>query len=220
MGFLKDWAKSAKDCTHAAALHLTEKNRLAALANRLRMVIRCEEKAAEKEYLALGRYYYNALRDRENPVAEPHCARIDEIQARRDSALEDLERVIQINKAASIGVIGGADGPTAIFVTRRKKPGTLFHFNKGPIEVTVTRDEDIPYDPEDENSEEIDLSDVKQFEQDPLSEEGLAKAGQEAQPAADHKIQPAADHKIQPAADHKIQPAAELDENDDLPFEG
>ena len=216
MGFLKDWAKSAKDCTHAAALHLTEKNRLAALANRLRMVIRCEEKAAEKEYLALGRYYYNALRDRENPVAEPHCARIDEIQARRDSALEDLERVIQqeqeINKAASIGVIGGADGPTAIFVTRRKKPGTLFHFSKGPIEVTVTRDEDIPYDPEDENSEEIDLSDVKQFEQDPLSEEGLAKAGQEAQPAADHKIQP--------AADHKIQPAAELDENDDLPFEG
>ena len=38
--------------------------------NRLRTVIRCEEKAEERAYLALGRYYYHNLRDAENTVTD------------------------------------------------------------------------------------------------------------------------------------------------------
>ena len=54
----------------------------AAYLNRIRTVIKCEEQAAEKEYLALGRYYYNNLRDPSNAVTEPHCAELEAIEAR------------------------------------------------------------------------------------------------------------------------------------------
>jgi len=116
MGAWKDVSKAVRFKTRATAYYLKEKNRRAAVMNRLRAVIRCEEKAAEKEYLALGRYYYNALRDPDNPLAESHCARIDQINARRDSALESLEQASQ-EEAASIGFIGGSDGPTAVYKT-------------------------------------------------------------------------------------------------------
>lgn len=191
----KHIGKSAQDLARLTAQRLKEKNRLAAAANRLRTVIRCKEKAAETEYLALGRYYYNALRNPDNPIAEAHCARIDQIQAQQDSALKSLEQVVREreNLAGSIGVIGGADGPTAIFTTSRPKPGALFHFHKGPVEITVAEEEDSPFEPEDAASEEIDLSDVECFDHDPMPE-----TGEPSQPGT--------------------QPA-ELDENDSLPFE-
>lgn len=87
MSFLKDIGKAVTD----AASYVTEKNRKAAHINRIRTVIQCEEKAANKQYLALGRYYYNNLRDKSNPVTEPHCAEIEAIEARLDRALNELE---------------------------------------------------------------------------------------------------------------------------------
>lgn len=71
---------------------LGEKNRKSAYLNRIRTVIQCEEKAAEKEYLALGRYYYNNLRDPNNSVTEGHCAQLEAIEARLDKALNQLEK--------------------------------------------------------------------------------------------------------------------------------
>ena len=59
--------------------------------NRLRTVIRCEEKAEERAYLALGRYYYHNLRDAENTVTEPYCIDIEAAQKRIDAAVEKLE---------------------------------------------------------------------------------------------------------------------------------
>ncbi|WP_322173389.1 hypothetical protein [Acutalibacter caecimuris] len=193
----KKIGKTAQTRAQRAAHRLKEKNRRIAAANRLRTVIRCQERAAEKEYLALGRYYYNALRNPDNPIAEAHCAHIDQIQALRDSALESLEQTMwehnDAKEASSIAVISGADRPTPALVTKLAKPGTLFHFNKGPIEITVTKDEDAPFDPEDENSEEVDLSDVASFDHDPMPETTEVPL---------------------PAT----RPA-ELDENDSLPFE-
>ena len=75
MNFLKNIGKAVEN----AANYVGEKNRRAAALNRIRGVIRCEEKAAEKEYLALGRYYYNNLRDKDNPVTEPHCVELESI---------------------------------------------------------------------------------------------------------------------------------------------
>ncbi len=212
MGAWKDVSKAVRFKTRATAYYLKEKNRRAAVMNRLRAVIRCEEKAAEKEYLALGRYYYNALRDPDNPLAESHCARIDQINARRDSALESLEQASQ-EEAASIGFIGGSDGPTAVYKT--------FRFHKGRTEITVTPDE--------EDAEEVDLSDVECFDYDPTlpqdgppAQDAASPAGQgvsqgeSVAPPTEHEIQPA-EHEIRPA-EHEIRPA-ELDENDGLPFE-
>ena len=74
-----------------AAAALGHKHKKTAVLNRIRTVIRCEERAAQKDYLALGRYYYHALRDKENLVTEPHCAQLDEIEARLEKALELMQ---------------------------------------------------------------------------------------------------------------------------------
>lgn len=105
-----------------------EKSRRAAYLNRIRAVIRCEEKAAEKQYLALGRYYYHNLRDKNNPVTEAHCAELDEIETRLESALTQLDLFYQMDQAqkgeaGAIGVIRGGDGPTAVFVTETVEDG-------------------------------------------------------------------------------------------------
>lgn len=94
MDFLKNITsvfKSAGGAVQSAVGVVAEKNRKAALMNRLRTVIRCEEKAAERAYLALGRYYYHNLRDASNTVTEPHCIDIEAAEQRIDAAVEKLE---------------------------------------------------------------------------------------------------------------------------------
>lgn len=88
MEFLKTVGRAVEN----AAIYLGEKNRRAAALNRIRAVIRCEEKAAQKEYLALGRYYYNNLRDKNNAVTESHCAQLEEIDKRLNAAVAQLEK--------------------------------------------------------------------------------------------------------------------------------
>lgn len=88
MEFLKNIGKAVGE----AANYLGEKNRRAARLSRIRTVIRCQEKAAEKEYLALGRYYYHNLRDKGNAVTEPHCDALDQIEEKLDNALDQLEK--------------------------------------------------------------------------------------------------------------------------------
>ena len=70
---------------------VAEKNRKTALANRLRTVIRCEEKAAERAYLALGRYYYHNLRNTANAETETHCIDIEAAEKRIEEAMLKLE---------------------------------------------------------------------------------------------------------------------------------
>lgn len=82
-----------------AAGYVEEKNRKAAALNRIRTVIRCEEQAAEKQYLALGRYYYSNLRDKNNSVTEAHCAELEAIEARLDAALLQLENFYSAEEA-------------------------------------------------------------------------------------------------------------------------
>lgn len=93
MKFLKNITaifQNAGGAVQGAVEVVAEKNRKAALQNRLRTVIRCEEKAAERAYLALGRYYYHNLRDAENTVTEPHCVDIEASERRIDAAVERL----------------------------------------------------------------------------------------------------------------------------------
>ena len=153
---MANWKKLGQSARRTAQ-NLKEKNRRAALANRLRLVVRCEDQAAEKEYLALGRYYYNALRNKDNAIAESHCARIDAIQQRRDKALSQLEQVVNA-QAEVVTLVSHVEGPTAVFVT-----GTI-------CSSKAAEEAEEEYNPEDENSEEIDLSDVESFDQDPMPE--------------------------------------------------
>lgn len=141
-----------------------EKSRRAAFLSRVRTVIRCEENAAQKQYLALGRYYYHNLRDRDNPVTEAHCAELDEIEARLESAISQLELIYQMEQAQKgevgiisgedgvIGVIDGEDGPTAVFVA---KDGTAEEitlddvqcYDADPTEAAdPTENDDLPFE--------------------------------------------------------------------------
>lgn len=217
----KDYANRVKNSADWLTAGIRQKNSRIARMNRLRTVIRCQEQAAEKEYLALGRYYYNALRDKDNQVAEEHCAKLDQIQAQLDSTLEALEQAAreQLDGSASIGIIGGKDGPTAIYIHDNaptevciqeksgKKEGTLFHFHGGPLEITVTRD--TVYHPEDEDSEEIDLSDVESFDHDPMAETAPS-------PTESETPYPESEAVSEP----ELGTGAEIDENGSLPFEG
>ncbi len=76
-----------------AVEHVVDKNRKAAQINRLKLVIRNEERVAEKAYAALGKYYYHHLRDASDAVTEPHCAAIDQASRRMDRAITRLEEL-------------------------------------------------------------------------------------------------------------------------------
>lgn len=89
----QDILDAAASAMSEAAGVLKEKNRRAARINRAKTVLRCEYQAAERELLALGRYYYETLRDPENPVAEGHCAELDEIARRVEETRACLESI-------------------------------------------------------------------------------------------------------------------------------
>lgn len=72
---------------------VVEKNRKSAQINRLKLVIRREERISEKAYIALGKYYYHNLRDEKDPVTEPHCAAVDQASRRMDRAITRLEEL-------------------------------------------------------------------------------------------------------------------------------
>lgn len=106
MEFFKNIGKAVGE----AASYLGEKNRRAAQLSRIRSVIRAQEKAAQTEYLALGRYYYHALRDKENAVTEPHCAALDRIENELDNALDQLNAIY------------GGDGPVEVVTLEGVEP--------------------------------------------------------------------------------------------------
>lgn len=88
---VKSAFKSAGGAVQNAVDVVAEKNRKSALINRLRTVIRCEEKAAERAYLALGRYYYHNMRDAANAETENYCVGIDAAEKRIEEAMLKLE---------------------------------------------------------------------------------------------------------------------------------
>lgn len=131
MKFFKNIGKAVGE----AVSFVGEKNRKAAYLNRIRSVIRCEERAAEKEYLALGRYYYNNLRDKDNPVTEAHCTELEAIEGRLDKALSQLEQFYQLDRE---------DGPTAVCALKEGEEITLDDVESFDHDPTAEPAEDIP----------------------------------------------------------------------------
>ena len=141
-----DFLKNITDAIKEAAGAVAEQNHRTAQVNRIRALIKLESKAAEQEYLALGRYYYNQLRDSENPVAESHCAVLDGIEERIAAAQNRLEQLF----------FTGED-PEEI--------GEIDEFAEDDL------DEEIePEDLAEEEKELIDLEDVESYDHDPMEE--------------------------------------------------
>lgn len=81
--------------------YVVEKNRKTALINRIKIVIRNEEKKADQAYIALGKYYFRNLRDSETEQTEKYCRIIDESSKRIDRAITKLEEIRDQEKESS-----------------------------------------------------------------------------------------------------------------------
>lgn len=71
--------------------YVVEKNRKIALINRVKLVIRNEEDNSQRAYIALGKYYFRNLRDKQNEETEHYCSAIENANKRRDRALLKLD---------------------------------------------------------------------------------------------------------------------------------
>lgn len=74
---------------------VVEKNRKAALINRIRIVIKNERENEARAYVALGKYYYEHLRDKENEETEHLCRAVDFSDGRIKKAFDKLDELTE-----------------------------------------------------------------------------------------------------------------------------
>lgn len=91
MKFLESLGNSIAKCLDA----VTERNHRASLINRLRIVIKNERETTARAYVALGKYYYDHLRDRDNEETERLCRDVDESTARMRRAFDKMNEIAE-----------------------------------------------------------------------------------------------------------------------------
>lgn len=82
---------------------VVEKNRKAALINRIRIVIKNERENEARAYVALGKYYYEHLRDAQNEETEHLCRAIDFSDKRMKKAFTKLDEITAPEGCADCG---------------------------------------------------------------------------------------------------------------------
>lgn len=86
-----DFFKNAADSVSKAVDYVMDRNRKAAIINRLNIVIRNERDNQNRAYIALGKYYCTRLRDPENEVTEPLCSQAETAGRRLQRAYAKLD---------------------------------------------------------------------------------------------------------------------------------
>lgn len=86
--------KNVADSVTKAVNFVVDKNRRAAVINRLKIVIRNEKETEARSYIELGRYYYENLRDASNEKTEPLCAAVDNADRRLKRAFRKLDEMM------------------------------------------------------------------------------------------------------------------------------
>ncbi|QAT51119.1 hypothetical protein EQM14_15825 [Caproiciproducens sp. NJN-50] len=77
-----------------AVNYVVDKNRRAAMINRLKIVIRNEKEIEARSYIELGRYYYENMRDASDERTEPLCAAVDNADRRLKRAFAKLDEMM------------------------------------------------------------------------------------------------------------------------------
>ena len=75
--------------------YVVDKNRKISLINRIKTIIRQEEKNANQAYIALGKYYFNHLRDPQNGETEFYCMEIEHANRRIGRAMMKLDELTE-----------------------------------------------------------------------------------------------------------------------------
>lgn len=73
--------------------YVVDKNRKAAMINRLRIVIKNERENTARAYVALGKYYMEHLRNPDDLQAEQLCKAVEESEARMKKAFNKLDQI-------------------------------------------------------------------------------------------------------------------------------
>lgn len=73
--------------------YVVEKNRKAALVNRIRIVIKNERENQNRAYVALGKYYFENLRDCGNEEIEHFCNAVEASELRMKKAFTKLDEL-------------------------------------------------------------------------------------------------------------------------------
>lgn len=90
--------KSVRGGVSGALDFAVAKNRKHALISKVKHVIAEEEHRANEAYIALGKYYYNNLRDAENNETEFYCAEVDNAERRMQRAEIKLDELTTTQK--------------------------------------------------------------------------------------------------------------------------
>ena len=83
--------KNLSDMVTSARKTISDKSRKNSAISRLKAIIKKEEANCESAYIALGKYYYHTLRDKNDIVAEPKCTILDNSRERIEKAAKKLE---------------------------------------------------------------------------------------------------------------------------------
>ena len=86
--------KNVADSVTKAVNFVVDKNRKAAIVNRLKIVIRNEKEMKARALMELGKYYYETMRDASNEHTEPLCAAVDNSNRRLKRAFMKLDEMM------------------------------------------------------------------------------------------------------------------------------
>ncbi|WP_411675760.1 hypothetical protein [Caproicibacter sp.] len=86
--------KNVTDSVTKAVNFVVDKNRRAAIINRLKIVIRNEKEIQARSYIELGKYYYDNMRDSTNERTEPLCVAVDNADRRLKRAFMKLDEMM------------------------------------------------------------------------------------------------------------------------------
>lgn len=89
-----DFFKNVAGSVSKAVNYVVDKNRSAALVNRLKIVIRNEKEVEARAYIELGKYYYENLRDPENDHTERLCHTVEHADRRLKRAFTKLDELL------------------------------------------------------------------------------------------------------------------------------
>ena len=90
-----DIFKNIADSVTKTVNCVVDQNRKIALINRLKIVIANEKETKARAYIALGKYYYENLRDAENESTERFCEAAENSDRRLKKAYEKLNELVR-----------------------------------------------------------------------------------------------------------------------------
>lgn len=86
--------KNVAESVTKAVNFVVDKNRKAAIINRLKIVVRNEKEIKARSLMELGKYYYETMRDSSNEQTEPLCIAVDNADRRLKRAFMKLDEMM------------------------------------------------------------------------------------------------------------------------------